>query len=162
MCRDCYRHAEYDSAIPQIENLRCPCGGAIWLRAAGAVLSWSLCLLMALGLSGCVSASKAKEQERAAFVAGQRQAQQQFTQSQQRGPSVTIVGPVRNPVVRWTVGLTLAKALVAANYFGASDPTQIVILRDGRPLVVNLQSFLAGEDVSLKPRDVIELNNGQP
>ncbi len=127
---------------------------------AGMVLA--LLLFLTCSLCSCVSTSKAKEREQAAFLAGQRQAQQQFAQSQQHGPSVTIVGPVRNPVVPWTVGLTLAKALIAANYYGPSEPAQIVILRDGRPVIVNVQSFLAGQDVSLRPRDVVELNSGQP
>src|ERR1035437_11017856 len=78
----------------------------------------SLCvLLLAVLLGGCVSKSKADARARAAFIAGQQQAVARMQQIQGQGPSVTINGEVRNRVVPWTEGLTLAKAVVAADYY---------------------------------------------
>src|ERR1039457_3365775 len=80
----------------------------------------SLCvLLLAVLLGGCVSKSKADARARAAFMAGQQQALVRMQQT--LAPSVTVNGEVRNRVVPWTEGMTLAKALVAADYYGAKD-----------------------------------------
>ena len=120
---------------------------------------WPLrgCALAALLLtlqSGCVSKSKAQAQARAAFFAGQQQAAQQV---QLQGPTVTVIGPVKNKLLPWTLDLTLAKAVIAAEYYGAQDPTEITIIRDGRLLPVDPRQLLAGEDLPLQPRDIVEL-----
>src|SRR5260221_8055173 len=86
-------------------------------RAVGIVI-----LLWSVALTSCVSKSKADARARAAFFAGQQQAAQVARQTQLQGPTVTVVGEVRNAMVRWTVDLTLAKALIAANYYGNPDP----------------------------------------
>src|SRR5258708_37986816 len=75
-------------------------------------------LLWSMLLTGCVSKSKADARARAAFFAGQQQAAQITRQTQLQGPTVTVVGEVRNAMVRWTVDLTLAKAVIAASYYG--------------------------------------------
>jgi hypothetical protein len=111
-------------------------------------------LILGVVLSGCVSKSKAEAQARAAFLAGQQQAAQQM---QARGPNVTVIGDVKNNLVPWTAGLTLAQAILAADYFGQGDPKQITIVRGGEQIQVNPTQLLSGEDIPLQPRDVIEI-----
>jgi len=114
-------------------------------------------LIVPLVLAGCVSKSKADAQARAAFFAGQRQAMQMVQQAQIRGPSVTVVGEVSNPMIPWTAELTLAKALVAADYHGAADPSEILIERQGKAISYDPKKLLGGEDVPLEPNDIVEI-----
>jgi len=108
-------------------------------------------------MTGCVSKAKAREQARAAFLAGQRQAIQQM--QVRGGPFVTVVGPVKNTLLPWTGDLTLAKALLAAEYYGPKEPSGIVVRRGAEQIPIDPKRFLAGEDFPLQPRDVIELRN---
>ncbi len=138
-------------------------------RSIGFVHCWTkklpwmgiLVTLLAVPLlsNGCVSKAKADAQARAAFFAGQQQAAQQL-QVQATGPSITVVGEVRNKLLPWTIGLTLAKAVIAADYYGARDPVEITIIRDNEQIHVDPHSLLSGEDVPLFPRDIIELKGG--
>jgi hypothetical protein len=106
-------------------------------------------------LTGCVTRSNAKAQAQAAYVAGEQRA---LSMSQQpRGPTVTMVGPVRNSVVPWVEGLTLANAIIAADYFGKNDPTAIVVTRQGRLIPVDPKQLLSGHDVALEAGDIVEL-----
>src|SRR5438067_1213046 len=92
---------------------------------------WRPCqyvLILLLALCGCMTKSKAKADARAAYMAGQQQALERVLQSRN---SVTFLGPVRNPLVTWTADLTLAKALVTADYYSRNDPREIVIIRNG-------------------------------
>jgi hypothetical protein len=113
--------------------------------------------LLLLALSGCVTKSHAEAQARAAFVAGQQQAMERMRQSQAQGPTVTFLGPVKNILVPWTAELTLAKAIVAADYFGPKDPGEIIIRRGGEEIRLDPKKLLGGEDVPLMPRDIVEL-----
>src|SRR2546423_989961 len=97
-----------------------------------SLLSVVTILAFLLVIAGCVSKNKADAQARSAFFAGQRQTLQMLQQSQLRGPSVTVVGEVSNPMIPWTADLTLAKAIVAANYRGTADPNEILIVRQGK------------------------------
>jgi len=108
-------------------------------------------------ITGCVSKSKAEAQARAAFFAGQRQAVEMVQRAQTLGPTVTVVGEVRNPTIPWTNDMTLAKALVAADYYGHTDPREILIERNGQATSYDPKKLLGGEDVPLKPKDVIEI-----
>jgi len=112
-------------------------------------------ILVALLACGCVSKSKADTQARAAYLAGQRQALEMFHEAQLRGPSVTVVGEVMNSIIPWTEDLTLAKALVVANYKGATDPREILIERAGKATSYDPKKLLSGEDVVLQPNDVV-------
>lgn len=114
-----------------------------------------LLLLLALALSGCVTKAKAKADARAAYAAGQQDMLRRLTLA--RSPTVTINGEVRTPIVPWTEDLTLAKALVAAGYYGRSDPTEIIIFRAGQVTRVDPKQLLTGEDVPLQPGDVVEV-----
>jgi hypothetical protein len=116
-------------------------------------------LLLAGTFGGCVSKSKADAKARAAYIAGQQQAMMriQQAQTQGQGPCVTVNGEVRNHVVPWTEGLTLAKAVVAADYIGAADPGQILIVHNGLATRVELSQLLSGLDIPLQPGDIIQL-----
>src|SRR5215471_4462620 len=91
-------------------------------------------ILTVVPFTSCVSKAAANAQARAAFLAGQQQAMQQAqmrqAQTQIHGPTVTFVGPLKNSLLPWTADLTLAKAFVAADYYGPTDPQQIVIVRE--------------------------------
>jgi protein involved in polysaccharide export with SLBB domain len=113
-----------------------------------------LLLLLALALTGCVSKATADAQARAAFLAGQQQALAHLQQTQ--GPSITISGQVKNSTVPWNQDLTLAKAIVAAGYFGP-DPTEIVIVRSGQETRVDPKQLLNNEDVPLDSGDLIRI-----
>ena len=115
----------------------------------------ALCCLLVLPLAGCVSKTKANSQARAAFLAGQQQGIARMQQAQ--GPSVTINGEVRNHVVPWTQGLTLAQAVVAAEYTGAKDPGQIIIVHLGIATRVDPRQLLSGVDIPLQPGDIVQL-----
>jgi hypothetical protein len=111
-------------------------------------------VLVGVALGGCVSKSKANAQARAAFLAGQQQAVARMQQAQ--GPSVTINGEVRNRVVPWAQGLTLAQAVVAAEYIGAKDPGQIIIVHLGVATRVDPRQLLSGVDIPLQPGDIVQ------
>ena len=114
--------------------------------------------------AGCVSKSKANAQARKAYIAGQQETmvRMQQMQTQGQGPCVTVNGEVRNHVVPWTEGMTLAKALVAADYLGAADPAQVIILRNGIGKRVEPRKLLSGEDIPLQPGDVVHLLQQSP
>jgi hypothetical protein len=76
---------------------------------------------------------------------------------QAQGPSVTINGEVRNHVVPWTQGLTLAQAMVAADYSGAKDPGQIIIVHKGVATRVDPKQLLSGVDILLQPGDIVQV-----
>ena len=114
-------------------------------------------LLLTVSLAGCVSKSKADARARAAFFAGQQQAAMQARQTQIQGPAVTLLGEVRTAQLKWTPELTLAKALVAAEYYGKTDPSVILIQRDGKEIQWDPKKLLSGEDLQLQPGDVVEL-----
>jgi len=125
-----------------------------WYEAAVFILLAGLCLL-----SGCVSKSKAEADAKAAFLAGQRQTAMMAWQNQIKGPTVTVIGAVRNPLVPWTADLTLAKALLAAQYYGQTDPSEVLIQRNGQEIRYDPKQLLDGTDVQLQPSDVIQIRN---
>jgi len=110
-------------------------------------------VLLAFICTGCVSKAKATAQARAAFFAGQQAAMRQL----HAGGEVTFVGEFKNPSIPWTEGLTLAQALIGANYLGATDPKAIVIIRDSQEIQVEADKLLNGQDVPLLPHDIIEV-----
>lgn len=112
------------------------------------------CTLLVLAATGCVSKSKADAQARAAYLAGK----QQGMALKVNGPSVWFVGNVHQPIVPWTDGLTLARALLTANYLGQNDPSQITIYRPGQPPVnVDVKELLRGLDLPLEAGDRIDI-----
>jgi hypothetical protein len=130
----------------------------------GAVFVLCGALLLAVTFGGCVSKSKAQAQARAAYLAGQQETAARMQQSQTlgQGPCVTVNGEVRNRVVPWTEGLTLAKALLAAEYYGTADPGQIIILHNGIATRVEPKQLLTGVDIPLQPGDTVHLMPQSP
>lgn len=86
-----------------------------------------------------------------------QQQQQQQQPNQRQGPIITVFGDVKNHVIPWSLDLTLAKALVAAEYIGPTDPTEIVIVRAGQGTAYDPTKLLEGEDVMLEPNDVVTI-----
>jgi hypothetical protein len=112
-------------------------------------------LLFTLGLAGCTTKSKAKAEARAAFAAGQQQATMRMQQNQT--PSVTVNGAVRNRLVPWTEGMTVAKAIVEADYFGKQAPTEIIVVRRGQAFRLDPKLLLQGTDPPLEAGDIMEI-----
>lgn len=129
----------------------------------------SCLMLFVLLLAGCTTKSKAQAQAKSAYLAGQLQALQRAQQQQQMPPAsqpiapassntVSIVGDVANPVLVWSEGLTLVRAIVAADYRSPQDPSVIFIVRKGQTFKVNPRQLINGLiDPVLEPGDVVEL-----
>jgi hypothetical protein len=115
----------------------------------------ALLALLALAVApACTTKAKARAEAQRAFLAGQNQSLQQ----QSLANAVTVRGPVRHPVIAWTEDLTLARALVAAEYTGLRDPREIFVIRQGVAHPVNLPALLKGqEDPPLAPGDIVEV-----
>jgi len=112
-------------------------------------------LLLAALVSGCVSKSTAKAQAQAAYLAGQRDG---MMMAASQGPSVWVIGNVKTTAIPWTQDLTLSKALVAAEYRGAKDPSEIIVQSKGQqPLHIHPQQLFQGEDMPLQAGDRIEI-----
>lgn len=117
---------------------------------------WNCAFCLSLVL-GCVSKAKAKRDAQAAFIAGQHEATRRAQMALQ-GPSVTINGPVNTPVLPWTEDLTLAQAIVQAEYTAPGEPAEVFLVRSGRAFRLDLQQLFSGRDVPLEPGDIIQLN----
>ncbi len=104
-----------------------------------------------LALVGCTTRSKADAKARAAFRAG-------HVLAQPEQPAVFFRGEIRNLTIPWTDGLTLAQAIVGAEYVGRRDPILIVIARRGAIIRVNPRQLLRGtDDPLLEPGDLVEI-----
>jgi Flp pilus assembly protein TadD len=115
-------------------------------------------LSLIVSLAGCVTKSKADAQARMAYLEGQRAALMQMQQQQQtHGQSVTVLGPVQNPIVKWSEGLTLGRAIVNAVYTSPTDPRNIVIRRSDQQIQFDPKRLLRGEDLPLEAGDTIQL-----
>jgi hypothetical protein len=113
-----------------------------------------------LMLAGCVSKSEAQRQAREAYLAGQNQALTAAAAAAKNSTApITIRGAVENDTIPWADDLTLAQALLAANYKPLGTPNRISIFRDGRTIPVNVRDFLQGNDIPLQPGDRIDLTH---
>ncbi len=119
-----------------------------WLRLA-ALLS----ILLSFA-TGCETKSRARLEAQQAYVAGQEQA---LAQSGPKPKIVHVTGEVRNSIIPWTEELTLAKAIVAADYTGYLNPRLIRVIRDGIPTDIKASALLNGEDMPLQPGDTIQV-----
>jgi hypothetical protein len=131
-----------------------------------AIRSISLIFILAFVSAGCASKVKNQEQIRRAYMAGAQAAQAQMRQAQapqstpqpmsQTGePQVRVIGSVKNPVLLWSEGLTLAHALVEAEYEKTTAPSGITIFRNNQPLQIDVQQVLQGADYPLFPGDIV-------
>jgi hypothetical protein len=114
--------------------------------------------LLALALSGCTTKSTERLKEQNAFLTGQNAALRQQAHSTSQTPGVTVVGAVQNSQVPWVAGLTLAQAVITANYIGTQEPRQIIITRNGESATLDAKVLLDGADIPLEIGDVIELH----
>ena len=129
-----------------------------------------LCLILAViwTVASCAGhKNKNDEQLRRAYAAGAAAARMQMQQSQTQqpvippsgDPQVRILGAVKNPVLIWSDGLTLARALVLAEYQRNSAPSSITIYRNNQPLQIDPQAVLNGADYPLFPGDIVYIQD---
>ena len=123
-----------------------------------------------LAFTGCAGKKKQQLQVRRAYAAGEQAARAQIQQGQTQqqaspqmqqttDPQVRILGPVRNPVLTWSDGLTLAHALVEAEYLKRTTPVAITIYRNNQPISIDPQRVLQGEDYPLFPGDIVYIQD---
>src|SRR5580765_2916440 len=115
------------------------------------------CLLLALVSSACVSKSESEARARAAFMAGQQKA---TSHDLSQKLIVSFRGDVKKTTIPWEEELTLAKALLTAEYTGLWDPHTISIIRKGQIYRINPRQLLSGvmEDPVLEPGDIVEVH----
>ena len=110
-------------------------------------------LALACISTGCTTRAKAKQESRAAYIAGREQAERMM----QSRTNVTVMGPVRNQLVPWTEDLTLAKTLVFADYTGKGTPQEIIVVRNGVAQRIDPNELLAGKDIPMLQGDVVQI-----
>jgi len=113
-------------------------------------LFFAAILILAVGSSGCITRSQSRADAKAAYQAGQHDAYAAMQRT-----SIIVIGQVQNPEVPWTEGMTLAQAIVAANYTGHGNPKEIILTRRGETIPIDPKDLLGGHDVSLQPGDKI-------
>ena len=127
------------------------------LHPPSALVAFALAAFLSILLSattGCETKSRARLEARQAYIEGQEQA---LAQSRPKTPIVTVTGPVRNSVIPWTDQLTLAKAIVAADYTGYLNPRLIRVIRDGQAIEIKPSALLNGQDMPLQAGDTIQV-----
>jgi len=134
------------------------------MRREAICRAWWAVLIAALALvciTGCGGKKRREAELRAAFMAGQIQALQQAqAQAQQPFPSVRVIGPVKRDTVPWVAGLTLAQAILTAEYVEKGEPKVIRIIRRGEKIDIDPQKLVNRQipDPPLEPGDVVELS----
>ncbi|MBI3879458.1 MAG: hypothetical protein HY301_05265 [Verrucomicrobia bacterium] len=117
-------------------------------------------LLLAAAMTGCVSKSSARHEAEKAYLRGQRDAVKSNQQQQllNQTPSVTVIGNVANRVVPWTETLTVAQAIVLAQYLSPISPSAVLVHRAGQTYTISVRMLMSGvQDMPLEPGDVVEL-----
>jgi len=122
-----------------------------WSSVLACVVS---AFLFAPFFCGCVTKAEANARVRAAYLAGQQSA---FASMAGEGKSVTIVGPVEYSKVPWVDGLSLAQAIVTANYTGRHNPRSITIVREGQEISVSPSDLARVHAILLQPGDRVKL-----
>ena len=101
-------------------------------------------------LSGCVSNKTAALRESQAYEVG--------LATGNRSPSNVVLfqGSVRNHVIQWREGLTLAEAILEADYSSSRTPRIIEITsHEGEFFKIAAETLLEGEDYFLKAGDTV-------
>ncbi|MDB6053454.1 MAG: hypothetical protein JWN25_977 [Verrucomicrobiales bacterium] len=111
----------------------------------------------------CTSRKKAQQQAMAAYVAGRRAAQVQA--SSETPPidlrhQVAVVGNVQNHAIDWRAGLTVATAILTAQYVPETTPAEIRIYHRNRIVRFSGEELLAGRDEPVFTGDKIEIVDG--
>lgn len=112
--------------------------------------------LVLLTATGCTTRSKARAEAQAAYQAGQ--AHTFATVEEARRINIRFIGPVRHAEIIWADGLTLARAIAAADYWDARDPKSITIVRQRERLNIPPRELLKGKDWPLEPGDTVEMH----
>lgn len=112
-------------------------------------------LILAVATGGCMTRSQAEAEEHEAYLAGQRDAFASVAEANRT--SIMVIGQVQNHKIPWKDGMTLAQAIVAANYVSDFNPRQIILLRRGKSTSIDPKELLRGHDVPLEPGDTITL-----
>jgi len=115
-----------------------------------------LACLYVVVTAGCTTKSNANRQAKMAYLAGQQQAQANMLNAQRT--SIRVAGNVRNPEIIWEDGLTLAQVIAAAEYQDAGTPREIVVTRQRKRFIVDPNTLLRGEDLSMEPGDTVEIH----
>jgi hypothetical protein len=113
-------------------------------------------VVLLLAVAGCVSKKTAQMEARQAYSAGQAQAAQQALRPENTS-SVYVLGKVTNHTIPWTAELTLAQAIVEANYVGIFNPKMIRVTRNGQSIEVEPNDLLKGNDIPLLAGDAIQI-----
>ena len=71
---------------------------------------------------------------------------------------VQVRGDVRNRIIPWSENLTLAGALVEADYIGRWDPLSVTVTRGRKVQRFSASRLLSGNDMFLEPGDVIDIH----
>jgi len=115
------------------------------------LMRWACCLTFFALLSGCVS----KKSTQRTYLEG---VQRGAAAVQATAPAVTVLGDVRQNVIAWSEGLTLAQAITAAQHVRRVQPRAIILRRGNEAIRIAPEYlFQGGEDPALLPGDVIEL-----
>jgi hypothetical protein len=112
--------------------------------------------LVLLTVTGCTTRSKARAEAQAAYQAGQEHTFASVEEA--RRINIRFVGPVRHAEIIWADGLTLARAIAAADYWDARDPKMITIVRQRERLNIPPREILNGKDWPLEPGDTVEMH----
>lgn len=71
---------------------------------------------------------------------------------------VHVRGAVRNGIIPWSEDLTLAGALVEADYIGRVQPLSVTVTRGRQVQRVSASRLLSGHDMFLEPGDVVDIH----
>jgi hypothetical protein len=117
--------------------------------------AWLLLMIVVLGTFGCKSKQVSGQTPPPAYM-DPAAAQEAMRQAQM----VVQVrrGDVRNRIIPWSENLTLAAALVEADYFGRMDPLSVTVTRGRKVQRFSTSRLLNGADMFLEPGDVIDIN----
>lgn len=107
-------------------------------------------------IAGCTTRSKARAEAQAAYQAGQEHTFARVEEA--RRINIRFIGPVRHAEIIWADGLTLARAIAAADYWDARDPKLIMIVRQRERLTIPPRELLNGKDWPLEPGDTVEMH----
>jgi hypothetical protein len=106
---------------------------------------WAFLFTAALLAAGCAS----KQQQPAVIIAPAAPM-----------AAVMFTGDVKMQLVQWVEGITLAEALLMAQYTGSWDPHTITVTRNGIRYNINVRKFLRGEDnPELQAGDTVEVRH---
>jgi hypothetical protein len=118
-----------------------------------SVVRLILFALLAL-LAGCVTRSASELRTRDAFERGRASSAQPAPVS----VAVTVIGPVRHRSILWSEGLTLARAIIGAEYLLENDPSAIFLTRGSQTMQFTSAQLLGGnEGPVLMPGDLVEI-----